>query len=241
MSGDQISRKDFVACFGTRRISMDAMENDAELRPLLRVTYTDGKLRFLDEDGDGYISAAEAEGPFDAVDHFDSNGDMHSVDPSDPRVGRLTDAMAALSERGQVAQSIRPGGRDECIELRPGHRRSPRYVAWSRARGPRSVPAPPGLLDGDFQSRREEMNAVDDRVDLYNNVHGQELGERLAAEMRLPPARGCTPELTAQYSNRVQDYFTETKGWQSEPLDPMDAHVMSFTSRLNEMQERRNR
>lgn len=220
MSGDEISRKDFVAYFGTRQISMDAMENDADLRPLLRVTSADGTQRVRDEDGDGYISAAEAEGLFDAVDHFDSNGDLHSVDPSDPKVGRLTDAIAALSERSQGTRSISPGGRDERIELPPGHRRSPSVRSVISGKGSEIGPRTSG----------ESVRLVQQRLADLSAFAGEASGhfdQATEAAVRDFQAENCLPETGVVDGPTAQVLFprvpeSRPRNPSGEPLVPAD-------------------
>ena len=90
------------------------------------------------------------------------------------------------------------------------------------------------LISGSI-SKSEERQAIDNYIDMVNNLYGQELGEELGAQLDADDGTDWTAELTAKYLNAVQDYFHEHKGWKFTQFKQEDTLVARFTALLNEV------
>jgi hypothetical protein len=83
----------------------------------------------------------------------------------------------------------------------------------------------------------EAKGAIDNYVDLINNVYGQQLGAQLATSVGVGVGGGTTwdPALTTEYLNAAQRWISREMGWKMSDFTVSDSVVVKFTALLNEV------
>ncbi|MFN8395013.1 MAG: hypothetical protein U0176_10230 [Bacteroidia bacterium] len=94
----------------------------------------------------------------------------------------------------------------------------------------------PALTTGSFTSGQlsdVNNNPVDNYVDMINNEWGQQLGHALRDEFEIQSETTWTPELLAQYLNRLQEYYEWAFRIGMMPFRVQDPLVIRFANKLN--------
>lgn len=87
------------------------------------------------------------------------------------------------------------------------------------------------------KDQKSQTDAVDAYCDLINNVHGQNLGEKLKKQMGNPSS--WTPEQTSAFFNAVQNSIAGSRGVEFKNFEKDDKNAAKFNERLQRLDGRK--
>lgn len=94
----------------------------------------------------------------------------------------------------------------------------------------------PELISGVFTPEQlvdPITNPVDNYVDIVNNEWGQELGKAIKSALKITRESHWSPELLAEYLNRMQSYYAWSMELSFYPFSPSDDVIIRFADKIN--------